>query len=368
MKAEYVIGSVVVGLIVIGLIVLYGFSPSSVPKQQSMQQTIKDIVAPREIYKEIASPAGFVNTGKNADGTEKAITIKELVGKKVILIDFLTYSCINCQRTFPHLNAWYKKYKDQGLEIVGIHTPEFAFEKDISNVRKAMTEFGIKHPIVLDNDYATWRAYGNQYWPRKYLIDIHGNIVYDHIGEGGYETTEMKIKELLAERAQVLGEDMPADKTLASPSVPSQGNAAKSPETYLGSARNVYLANGTPGQSGEQTFLPPDNPILNNLYLGGIWNIQPEYAESDSGASVLYKYNAKEVYIVADADTPVQVEVLQDGKSVGASRGTDVNSDGTVLMKESRLYKLIRNATPGEHILELKAGGKGLRLYAFTFG
>ncbi|MDP3965479.1 MAG: redoxin family protein [bacterium] len=368
MKAEYVIGCAVAGLLVIGLVVLYGFYASPMPKQQFLNNTVKAAFAPREVYKEIASPAGFVNTGKNADGTDKAISIGALVGEKVILIDFLTYSCINCQRTFPYLNAWYEKYKEQGLEIVGIHTPEFAFEKDINNVRKAMEDFGITHPIVLDNDYATWRAYGNQYWPRKYLIDIRGNIVYDHIGEGGYEETEMKIRELLAERAKVLGEDMPAGGGLAAPAIPEKGNAAKSPETYFGSLRNEYLANGTPGRRGEQEFTVPGNFSQNALYLGGVWNIMSEYAEAVSAASVVYKYNAKEVYLVADADTPISVKVFQDGEPVGAGRGEDVNAEGVAIMKESRLYKIIRNTTPGEHLLELRIEGKYLRLYAFTFG
>src|SRR3989344_15985 len=249
MKAEYVIGCAVAGLLITGLVVLYGFPASPMPEERSLNNTVKAVFAPREGYKEIAGPAGFVNTGKNADGTDKAISIGALVGKKVILIDFLTYSCINCQRTFPYLNAWYETYKDRGLEIVGIHTPEFAFEKDIDNVREAMKNFGIKHPIVLDNDYATWRAYGNQYWPRKYLIDIYGNIVYDHIGEGAYEETEMKIRELLLERAEVLGLNKPdTNEELAASQMPEGENTARSPETYFGSLRNERLANGVPGR------------------------------------------------------------------------------------------------------------------------
>ena len=139
--------------------------------------------------KEISSPDGFINTAP--------ITISELIGEKVILIDFWTYSCINCQRTLPYLNAWYEKYKDSGLAIVGIHTPEFGFEKEYDNVLAAAKKFGVTYPVVLDNDYATWRAYSNRYWPRKYLIDIDGYIVYDHSGEGAYDQTERKIQELL---------------------------------------------------------------------------------------------------------------------------------------------------------------------------
>ena len=296
------------------------------------------------------------------------ITIGEYVGKKVILLDVMTYSCINCQRTFPYVTAWYEKYKDDGFIVIGIHTPEFAFEKNIANVEEAMKRFGIHFPIVLDNDYGTWNAYGNRYWPRKYLINIHGDIVYDHIGEGAYEETEMKIRELLAERAALLEENSDMDEELAVVAIPVTLVAAQSPETYFGAARNEYLANGTPARVGEQTLVAPLSPLLNMLYLVGIWNFTPEYAESKNSAVVTYRYNAKEVYVVADADTLVEVEVWQDGERVGAARGVDVGVDGIVQMKESRLYTLIQNTTAGEHTLELRIKKDGLRFYAFTFG
>ena len=135
---------------------------------------------------EITKPAGIINT--------VSITTDEFRGKKVILIDFWTYSCINCQRTLVYIEGWYQKYKDKGLVIIGIHTPEFGFEKEIENVQNAVKQFKLTYPVVLDNDYGTWHAFANSYWPRKYLIDIEGNIVYDHIGEGGYEETEKEIQ------------------------------------------------------------------------------------------------------------------------------------------------------------------------------
>lgn len=343
MKAEYIIGTIILLLAGVGLIFLFVFSPVPVLDQQVIQFTDNP-------YKEIVNPSGFVNT--------EGITLKELIGKKVILLDFLTYSCINCQRTFPYINAWYDKYKGEGLEIIGIHTPEFAFEKDINNVEKAMKQFGITHPIVLDNDYATWRAYGNRYWPRKYIIDIHGNIVYDHIGEGGYKETEMKIKELLTERASVLGITTESiDEKLAVTDIPEGKNTAQSPETYLGSLRNERLANGFQGLVGEREFILPKAPILNALYLGGTWNINPEYAESISNAHIVYRYNAKEVYLVMESHTPITVEVWQDGVLVNE-----------ILVEESKLYTLIQNKLSEEHTLELRVKGKGLRTYAFTFG
>ena len=312
-------------------------------------------------YKEIARPAGFVNTGNTP------IKIADYVGEKVILLDIMTYSCINCQRTYPYLVSWYEKYKDDGFIIIGIHTPEFAFEKNKENVEEAMKEFGITFPIVLDNDYGTWNAYGNRYWPRKYLIDIYGNIVYDHIGEGAYEETERRIQLLLEERAKVLGENTSPDMgDLVATEIPRVVTTAKSPETYFGSFRNEYLRNGMVGRAGEQTLTVPAQVALNGLYLGGTWNFSGEYAKSVKNSKVVYRYNAKEVYIVASADTALEMEVWQDGKLVTAEAGADV-VNGTVTIKESKLYKLIKNSEPGEHTLELRVGD-GILLFAFTFG
>ncbi len=314
-------------------------------------------------YKEIVNPSGFVNS--------EPFTLGSLVGKKVILIDFLTYSCINCQRTFPYLDAWYDKYKNQGLEIVGIHTPEFAFEKDINNVREAMKKFGITHPVVLDNDYGTWNAYGNLYWPRKYLIDIYGNIVFDVVGEGQYAETEAKIQELLAQRTKVLGmaENMPkSGDALVSKNIPDQSVQASSPETYFGAQRNGLLANGISGSVGQQKFYLPSDFKNDALYLGGTWNFKNEYAESVSDASIIYKYNAKEVYIVAESDASAEIEVIQDGKLVTDVSGQDVQSGSLLKIEESRLYKVIKNATRGDHTLELKVKSGKVRMYTFTFG
>lgn len=316
-----------------------------------------------KLYKEIVNPSGFVNT------SNMPIKIADYVGKKVVLLDVMTYSCINCQRTFPYVTAWYEKYKDGGFIVIGIHTPEFAFEKNKNNVEEAMKKFGINFPVVLDNDYGTWNTYGNHFWPRKYLIDIYGNIVYDHIGEGAYEETEMKIIELLKERKEFLGEAKSSySDSLVSNMIPGKEVKASSPETYFGSARNEYLANGKRGFTGEQQFKVPEILQENSLYLDGIWNITPEYAESTSSTKIIYKYRAQDVYFVVDAETEIEIEVWQDGEPIGGYAGADVNSEGKVFVKESRLYKIIHNDTPGEHILEFRIKNKGIRAYAFTFG
>ncbi len=316
-------------------------------------------------YQEIVNPSGFVNSN--------SVTLESLVGKKVILVDFMTYSCINCIRTFPYLNAWYDKYKDQGLEIVAIHTPEFAFEKKIENVRKAMTRYGITFPVVLDNDYATWNAYGNNYWPRKYLIDIDGYIVYDHIGEGKYDQTETKIQELLKEKT--LKENTQA-QTVSGGYVRPTGTmifGANSPETYFGSDRNDLLANGKAGISGVQNFAAPVSVILNKLYLVGKWNFEKEYTQNTSAqAKIIYHYDAHSVYLVTSATSTVKVRVLRDGKPLEqAFAGSDIlfeNGQSYLLIKEERLYTIISDDASGDHVLEFIIEGPGLKAYAFTFG
>lgn len=313
---------------------------------------------------ELVSPDGYINT----EG--KPITLGELRGKKVVLLDIWTYSCINCQRTLPYLNAWYAKYKDQGLEIVGVHTPEFAFEKVKANVEAAVKKFGIGYPVVQDNDYRTWNALGNQYWPRKYLIDIDGYIVYDHIGEGSYEETELAIQKALAERAQRLGTDMP-DKSIAAESVvaPKAGKVS-SPETYFGAWRNSNLGNGTQGTKGRQAFVLPQKLSPNQLYLGGEWDIMQEYIQNTGAkAQIRFLYSAKSVYLVAASDTPVRIKVTRDGGiSLGADRGADVGADGYATIQEDRLYKLIEGADYGVHTIEIEVEKAGLEAYTFTFG
>ena len=257
---------------------------------------------------ELVSPDGYINT----EG--KPITLAELRGKKVVLLDIWTYSCINCQRTFPYLKDWYAKYKDEGLEIIGIHTPEFAFEKVKANVEKAAKGFGLTYPIVQDNQYQTWNALGNQYWPRKYLVDIDGYIVYDHIGEGAYAETEMAIQKALLERAERLGDDIPE---VAPPNVSeSAGGRARSPETYFGAWRNTNFGNGAAREEGRQVLALPEKLSPNVFYLGGTWNFEYEYVSNESrNAQLRFIYDAKDVYFVAAADTPVRIRVTRTAAS-----------------------------------------------------
>lgn len=300
---------------------------------------------------DITNPAGFINA--------EPFTIAELIGKKVIMVDFWTYSCINCQRTLPYVNAWYEKYKDNGLEIIGVHTPEFDFEKELANVQTAVDKYGVKYPVVLDNDYGTWTAYQNRYWPRKYIIDINGRIVYDHIGEGAYDETEVKIQELLKERAEKLGDATAIEGDMTKPlNVIVASGKAQSPEVYFGAFRNEFLENGTRGEIGVQTLKAPGETKLNRLYLSGDWNIQKEFSESTkAGGAIIFRFIAKNVYMVASSETPVDVVVYQDGKVVR-----------TVTVQADDLYSLIDNAEAGEHELRLEIKGAGLKAFTFTFG
>lgn len=325
-----------------------------------------------ERAKEITTPDGFINVDN--------ITISEHVGKNVVLVDFWTYSCINCQRTLPYLESWHEKYGEKGLMIIGLHTPEFEFEKDYGNVLAATKKFGVKYPVVMDNDFSTWRAYGNRYWPRKYLIDIDGFIVFDHIGEGAYEETEQAIKALLEERdAKLRGEPlsqanlskmMPEVTRLIIESIVA--TSPKSPEIYFGSLRNDRFGNGQKGKGGVQSLSEPQEIKPDTLYLAGEWDIQPEYAENlKGGAKIVFQYLAKDVFIVASSDEGVRLSVTRDGKPLGAEAGADVLREGEksrVTVKDSSLYKLVQDVGTGQHTLEITVEDAGLQAFTFTFG
>lgn len=302
--------------------------------------------------REIVPGGGFINADP--------FKLKDLIGKKVILLDFWTYSCINCQRTTPYLNAWYEKYKDQGLVIVGVHTPEFDFEKVYENVAQAVTEEGIKYPVVQDNNYATWQTYENRFWPRKYLIDIEGYIVYDHIGEGAYDETERLIQVALKEREQILGIQANVSTGISAPESATVVDKTKvrSREIYFGADRNVYLGNGTVETIGAQQLMIPLNLKLDTLYLEGNWDITPEYAKNTSSeGKIVFKYGAKDVYFVGSADTPVDITIILDGKVLGHQT-----------IKENKLYTLVEGTDYGEHTLEILINTPGLKAYTFTFG
>ncbi len=300
-------------------------------------------------FTELVSPNGYINT----DG--KKITLEGLKGE-VILLDIWTYTCINCQRTIPYINQWYDKYKDQGFEVVGVHTPEFAFEKVQASVEKEVLGFKIKYPVVLDNDYQTWNALQNQYWPRKYIIDIDGFVIYDHIGEGAYEETEKVIQYALKERAERMGIalDISSDELV---NIKTEKGNVGSPEIYFGFARNEYLANGKVRVPGVQDLKLPKNILPNRLYFDGSWNMTSEYAENINPGSVVFKYDAKNIYITAGSDLPLEAEIYLDGQFLKR-----------LMIKDAGLYTLIEGTEYGQHTIEIKVSKPGLKVFTFTFG
>jgi thiol-disulfide isomerase/thioredoxin len=337
--------------------------------------TSKKTAFPRA--KELVRPSGYSNSDNLGLINTNQFLLKDFIGKKVILVDFWTYSCINCQRTIPYLNNWYSKYKDKGLLIVGVHTPKFDFEKSKSNVDAAIAKSGIRYPVVLDNEYGTWGAYGNKNWPHKYLIDIDGFIIYDHIGEGGYEETELKIQKALTERAARLGGvtgSIAMPITTPSDAIIYDVSKVLSPETYFGAARNKNLGAGSSLKEGVQNFDPVVSPTANMLYLTGSWNFFKEYAQNMTvGTKITYNYNAKSVYFVAGAQKMIRVKVLRDGKPLDETNaGKDIRyekGESVFYVSEERLYDIVGDKVGyGTHIIEFTVDGSGLNAFALTFG
>jgi cytochrome c biogenesis protein CcdA/thiol-disulfide isomerase/thioredoxin len=291
----------------------------------------------------------------------RPLTLPSLRGR-VVLIDFWTYTCINCIRTLPYLKAWNAAYAKDGLTIVGVEAPEFAFEKDASNVENAIGQFGLRYPVVQDNNMGTWNAYGNEYWPADYLIDAKGQVRYATFGEGDYDKTETAIRALLAEAGhQVGGKSHPTGVI-----VPSE---IATPETYMGTLRAQGWINGP--KTGTHDYGPPPSGslALNDFAYSGTWNITSQPAEAVSGAGVDFEFKAKNVYLVLSSpgERPLPVQVLLDRHTISAAdAGGDVH-DGVVTVRRQRLYWLVSLPGDQEHRLSLRFAD-GVTGYDFTFG
>ncbi len=320
-------------------------------------------------------PAGqFTDTQKwfNTPGG-KPLSIADLNAQgKVVLVDFWTYTCINCLRTLPYLEAWDRKYRKDGLVIVGVHSPEFPFEKDAGNVADAIAADGIHYPVVQDNELGTWNSFHNQYWPAHYLIDTNGEVRYTHFGEGDYAQTEDAIRSLLAAGGGALGSRANAGKV----EVASKGLAT--PETYLGGARGVGWVNGRPPTGtppiGKRDFGTVGDRILralprNGFAYQGKWDITREDATAGTGARIDVRFKAAGVYLVmGSTEQPRQVKVLLDGKPISpADAGSDVGRDSSVTVGEQRLYRLVQLPKAEDHVLSLEFE-PGITGYSFTFG
>ncbi len=300
----------------------------------------------------------------------------EMLRGKVVLVDFWTYSCINCLRTLPYLKAWDEKYRAFGLVIIGVHSPEFAFEKDEYNVEQAVRELGIKYPVAMDNNYAIWNAFSNRYWPAHYLVDAMGNIRHEQFGEGEYQETEHMIQALLREAhpgALAMGDGTVQVAGSGAMAAASDAEMARSPETYIGYARQQNLASPEAivlDKSVQYSF--PRELRPNQWALGGKWLVGAEFATAqESGGTISYRFQGRDLHLVlATRDgKPVRFRVTLDGVAPEASRGTDVDVQGNGIVREQRLYQLIRLRGDGAaHTFRIEFLDPGAEAFAFTFG
>jgi thiol-disulfide isomerase/thioredoxin len=301
------------------------------------------------------------------------LTAAELRGR-VVLVNFWTYTCINWLRTLPYLRAWARKYQDHGLVVLGVHTPEFSFEHDLDNVRQAVKDLGVDYPVAVDNDYAIWNAFANQYWPAFYFVDAQGQIRHHRFGEGDYQMSEMVLQQLLTQ-AQSDGVDL----DLVSVDPGGVGAAAdwaslRSPENYLGDERTQNFVSPTGSiLDAPYAYAAPTRLALNHWALSGDWTVERQaVALNQAGGRILYRFHARDLHLVmapAGPGTPARFRVLLDGQPPGAAHGTDVDEQGNGALTQPRLYQLVRQPGPvTDRTFEITFLDPGVRAYAFTFG
>jgi cytochrome c biogenesis protein CcdA/thiol-disulfide isomerase/thioredoxin len=300
------------------------------------------------------------------------LTTEGLKGK-VVLVDFWTYSCINCLRTIPYVRAWAEKYKDRGLVVIGVHTPEFAFEQNTANVQRAVADLHITYPVAIDNDYAIWRSFENQYWPAHYFIDAKGRVRHHHFGEGEYAQSERVIQQLL----QDAGRSDVASDTVAVSAIgagaASDGANVRSPETYVGyrRAENFVSSNGIAHDASH--VYAAGAPRLNEWSLVGDWTVGGEHADLNAkDGAIVYRFHARDLHLVLGphpGGEPVRFRVTIDGTPPGDSHGTDTDANGDGIVSEQRLYQLVRQAgTIADRTFEIRFLDPGVQAFAFTFG
>ena len=293
---------------------------------------------------------------------------------KVVLIDFWTYSCINCLRALPYVKSWYARYRADGLIVIGVHAPEFAFEKNLANVTRAVHDLGITYPVALDNDYAIWKAFNNQYWPAHYFVDAAGRIRGHHFGEGDYAASEQLLRQLLTEAGAA---HLPGDTGGAAGTgveAASDQQQVSSPETYVGYERAANFASG----GGEvpdhpHAYATPHTLQLNQWGLSGSWRVEPERAVATAArAGIVFRFRARDLHLVLgppDAAHAIRFRVTVDGHAPGDDHGTDVKPDGTGTVTEQRLYQLLRQSGgAAEHTFAIEFLDPGVQAYSFTFG
>jgi cytochrome c biogenesis protein CcdA/thiol-disulfide isomerase/thioredoxin len=301
------------------------------------------------------------------------LTAEQLKGK-VVLVDFWTYSCINCLRSIPYVRAWADKYKDQGLVVIGVHAPEFAFEKNIGNVKQAVAKLKIDYPVAVDNDYAIWRAFSNEYWPADYFIDAKGQIRHHFFGEGDYAESEKVIQQLLAEAGKGSASADVVSVSATGAEAASDAADVKSPETYVGFARSENFASpGGAVSDSPHVYSIGDLKQLNDWGLSGDWTIGGQSATlNKTDGAISFRFHARDLHLVlgpSASGKPVRFRVTVDGSAPGESHGDDVNADGEGVVSDHRLYQLVRQSGPVmDRTFTIQFLDPDVQAYAFTFG
>ena len=300
------------------------------------------------------------------------ITDADLSGR-VVLVEFWTYSCINWRRQLPYVRAWAEKYKDHGLVVIGVHSPEFSFEKNIDNIRWAAKDMRIGYPIAVDSDHAIWNGFANEYWPALYFLDVKGRIRHHQFGEGEYSESERIIQKLLGEGGRG---GVPSDLVSLDPrgaEAPADWNDLQSGENYLGYLRTQSFASGTLAEAKTHVYSAPKRLGVNEWALSGDWTAGREaIASTGPGARILYGFHARDLHLVMGpvmSGTPVQFRVLMDGHPPGNAHGGDVDEQGNGTAIEQRMYQLIRQAAPiANRLFEIEFLAPGVEAFSFTFG
>jgi cytochrome c biogenesis protein CcdA/thiol-disulfide isomerase/thioredoxin len=341
------------------------FHPPNQPQRIVLNQTIdvSDSTTP-----DLSGATAWINTPNSSP-----LTLPSFRGK-VVLVDFWTYSCINCLRTLPYIKAWNEKYKDHGLVIIGVHTPEFPFEKDEGNVRKAVKDLGVTYPVPMDNNYKIWRSFNNQYWPADYFIDATGRVRFHHFGEGGYDESEQWIRTLLEEANHHPLPQASTNVAANGMEAPSDSGDVQSPETYVGYSRTENFA--SPGgliPDNQETYKTPAVLKLNDWALGGRWEDQQQVATSlGPDGAISYRFHARDLHLVlgpGSDNQPVRFRVTIDGHAPGADHGVDTDAQGYGVVTGNRLYQLIRQqGNIRDRTFRIDFLTPGVRAYSFTFG
>jgi cytochrome c biogenesis protein CcdA/thiol-disulfide isomerase/thioredoxin len=297
------------------------------------------------------------------------LTTKQLKGK-VVLIDFWTYSCINCLRSIPYVRAWHETYRDDGLVVIGVHAPEFAFERNPANVLEAVEDLQIRYPVALDNDYSVWRALKNNYWPAHYFFDAQGRQRYHHFGEGRYQESEMVIRQLLAEAGRAPKGDPMARATTRGAEAGAAFGALKSPETYIGFGRaDRFVSPGGQAKDAPKNYAAA--PLERNDWtLEGNWTVGRQSGRLNAApGAIAYRFHARDLHLVLGSPAPVRFRVTIDGKPPGADAGVDVKPDGSGTVSGERLYQLVRQKGDiRDRTFRIEFLNPGVEAFAFTFG